>query len=239
MNFAENEYEHPITFTQTGNPSRDFAVACASYEADLSDKLPADCNAKVLDIGCGWGQFLWFLRQKGYTTLQGIDLGSRQVEFCRSKQFEAEQCANPVSYLDEREKTYDLVTMHHVIEHMSPEDGLRLLRAIRTALKPGGRAIVQTPNMSAVSAVFCRFIEISHCTGYSESNLHQLMGLAGFDGLHVFGSRTPRIKTLKRGLWVLLQKVERSWWRAMLIAELGTDAPKILSKNLYISGTKP
>ncbi|MDR3639316.1 MAG: class I SAM-dependent methyltransferase [Isosphaeraceae bacterium] len=232
-------YEHPRTIRETDDPALNYQFAYESYEADLAGYLPSGPDLKILDVGCGWGQFLHFLARKGYRDLSAIDIGEQQVAHCRAEGFTAECVEDAAAYLEGSAEMFDLITMHHVIEHMPVEKALHLLRAIHSALKPGGRAIIQTPNMSAVSAMYCRYIEISHCAGYCESNLHQIMGMAGFQSLSVFGNRIPRPTSVRRGIWTMLQRLERAWWRAMLVAELGTDAPRVLSKNLYIIGTKP
>ena len=44
------------------------------YEWYTRDWLPEDRDGKILDIGCGSGQFLYFLRKKGYTQAKGVDV---------------------------------------------------------------------------------------------------------------------------------------------------------------------
>ena len=44
------------------------------YRWYTKDWLDLPKETPVLDIGCGSGQFLYFLRQQGFTDLVGIDL---------------------------------------------------------------------------------------------------------------------------------------------------------------------
>ena len=137
------------------------------------------------------------------------------------------------SFSSRKSETYDFITLHHVIEHMPPTIGIELLKAICHSLRPGGTAIIQTPNMSSISAGFSRFIEVTHVTGYTDSSLHEALLLAGFTHVVVFGSRTPFKLTPKRVAWMGLQSCFRLLWRAALFSELGSDAPRVLTKNLY------
>jgi SAM-dependent methyltransferase len=226
-------YQHPITFQPSGNLDQDYQFAFADYDTNLTTYLPADRNAKILDIGCGWGQFLSWLKQKNYRNLEGIDVGSEQIEHCRSIGLSAFRAPDTILYLRENVETYDLVTLHHVIEHLPPANGLELLKAICRSLRPGGIAIIQTPNMSAVSAGFSRYIEITHVTGFTASSLHEALLLAGFAQVTVVGSRTPWKFTPKRLLWIGLQSCVRALWRVVLFSELGSDTPRILTKNIY------
>jgi 2-polyprenyl-3-methyl-5-hydroxy-6-metoxy-1,4-benzoquinol methylase len=226
-------YQHPVTFHATGNLSQDYQFAFADYETNLTAHLPPDRNAKILDIGCGWGQFLSWVKEKGFSQLEGIDIGVDQAQHCQAIGLNAAQVPDPLSYLRDRVQTYDVVTMHHVIEHLPPANGLEMLKAIYNSLRPGGIAIIQTPNMSAISAGFSRFIEITHVTGFTESSLHEALLLAGFAQASIFGNRTPLRFTPRRLMWLSLQSCLRTLWRVALFSELGTDAPRILTKNLY------
>ncbi len=39
----------------------------------LKQILPADKSARILDIGCGYGNLLYGMREAGYKNIQGID----------------------------------------------------------------------------------------------------------------------------------------------------------------------
>ncbi|HEY3104446.1 MAG TPA: class I SAM-dependent methyltransferase [Pyrinomonadaceae bacterium] len=233
-----NEYQHPPTFATDGDMSAHLEYAAEDYELNVLPHLPQDLSADIIDVGCGWGQFLSWLRNRGFNTLQGIDLGAEQVAQCRSLGFRAEQVIDSAAFLKARPAQFDLVTMHHIIEHVDPFQGLELVRAAYDSLRPNGRIIVQTPNMSATSANFSRYIELTHVTGYTDSSLAEVLQLAGFANVVVFGNRTGVRWRPKRLAWLALQRVSRLLWRAMLFAELGSDAPRTLSKNLYAVASK-
>ena len=228
-----NEYQHPITFCPTGNLIQDYKNAFEDYELNLTPHLPINKDAHFLDVGCGWGQFLLWLKKKGYSNLEGVDIGLAQVEYCRSLGLDVHRASESGLFLSERPNSFDMVSMHHVIEHVPPSAAIDLLRAIYNSLRPGGIAIVQTPNMSAVSAGFSRYIEMTHLNGYTESSFHEVLRLAGFSNIVVFGNATQFHLNARRIIWLALQTVSRFVWRLMLTAELGSDAPRVLTKNLY------
>ena len=92
---------------------------CAYYEWFVRDWLPADLNSSILDLGCGSGQFLYFLRPKrGYTRLRGIDLDGQQVEIAKALGLDVEQAAI-FDYLDRFEGRFDVVAMLDIIEHFA------------------------------------------------------------------------------------------------------------------------
>lgn len=102
-------------------------------------------GGRALDIGCGNGQLLHKLSDLGWQC-EGVEFNAKAVEICRSnglKVFhgELEAAAFP-------DHSFDLVTAHHLIEHVRDPD--RLLAEISRVLKPGGRLWLRTPNSRAL-----------------------------------------------------------------------------------------
>lgn len=59
---------------------RSFEKTVNEYNLIYEPFLPLNKNSKILDIGCGMGQFLSLLKNKGYKNFQGIGLSQEQVE---------------------------------------------------------------------------------------------------------------------------------------------------------------
>lgn len=102
-------------------------------------------NGRVLDVGCGNGEYL--LRQKsiGWQCF-GVDFNPNSVQLCRSRDLDVRQGA----LLDAEYENdfFDLITAHHFIEHVpNPIDVMAEMTRI---LKPGGRLLLRTPNNAAL-----------------------------------------------------------------------------------------
>jgi hypothetical protein len=50
---------------------------------------------------------------------------------------------------------------------------------------------------------------------------------------HLPANRSAKDLTPKRLLWIGLQSCLRALWRIALFSELGSDGPRVLTKNLY------
>src|SRR3954467_1242433 len=83
--------------------------------------LPSSRETRVLDIGCGSGQFLYFLREEGYTGATGIDLDRDQVAVARSLGLDA-RCLPIGDFLRENPGDYGLILMLDILEHFTREE---------------------------------------------------------------------------------------------------------------------
>ena len=124
------------------------------FEDNYAPLLPADKNAAVLDIGCGMGEFLLFLKQRGHHNIEGVDISGHLIEYCRQLVgCPATQIAELRGFLETRRGRYDLIYLGDVIEHLPKPELLLNLEAIRNALCPGGFLLVRTNNAAGLGQV--------------------------------------------------------------------------------------
>ncbi|MBF0146471.1 MAG: class I SAM-dependent methyltransferase [Magnetococcales bacterium] len=107
----------------------------------LTAQLPMlrDRSVRILDMGCGDGQFLVFLRHQGYAKVMGLEPESarRANAVQRGVAVVAEMDELPAG-------RFDVIFLWHVLEHVNAP--LAFLGALRTKLAPGGTIIVSIPN---------------------------------------------------------------------------------------------
>ncbi|MGA3286464.1 MAG: class I SAM-dependent methyltransferase [Bacteroidota bacterium] len=100
-------------------------------------------DGKLLDIGCGRGQFLKTASEHGYYA-DGIDVSERAVAYARreyGRNAEVRMLAEVVASGEQ----FDVVTLWHVLEHfINPYEALW---QISTLLKRGGICVVEVPNL--------------------------------------------------------------------------------------------
>ena len=218
---------------------RDTKASYRSYEKDYGPFLPTAKEAAMLDIGCGMGELIGFLRSKGYKNVSGVDVSEEMVEFCRAAGLSCVETVTDLSaFLAKRAGAYELITLNDTIEHFPKGETVAMLKAIRGALKEDGRLLVRTGNFSTPGGMYLRYKDFTHETGYTELSLEQVLRVAGFSEVTVQGNAytlTPnplsavRLVTLK--LWFLVL-------RAIYTLELGCDRPRIYSKLLIAACKK-
>ena len=108
----------------------------------LLDRQPG----RLFDVGCGDGQFLHLMKEKGWEG-KGVDFDAAAIETGRKK-YGMDLAVGDFQAVPIEESAYDAVTMSHVIEHVP--DPVSCLDKCRRLLKPGGRLVVSTPNVRSL-----------------------------------------------------------------------------------------
>jgi cyclopropane fatty-acyl-phospholipid synthase-like methyltransferase len=114
----------------------------AQFVRDFS--LRGSNGKKLLDIGCGTGEFLFVAREMGYD-VQGIDFNRHAINLARQKLGLSNVFTTDLyDFLKDKREVYDIVTAFEVIEHVN-NPGSFIERA-GSALKKGGYLVISTPN---------------------------------------------------------------------------------------------
>lgn len=95
-------------------------------------------GARLLDVGCGAGQFLEIAAAAGLDA-SGIDVSRDAVTMCRARGLSASVAELPSTDLG----SFEVVTMWDVLEHTTRP--VELLRSVRSVVAPDGVLIVKTP----------------------------------------------------------------------------------------------
>jgi 2-polyprenyl-3-methyl-5-hydroxy-6-metoxy-1,4-benzoquinol methylase len=104
---------------------------------------------RVIDIGCGKGDFIDAALSAGWSAL-GVELSPAAAKVAR--QFDLPVVNRDVFLPSDDLGTYDLLTMFEVIEHV--ERPARLLQRAEELVRPGGLVYVTTPNFDSLDRRF-------------------------------------------------------------------------------------
>lgn len=142
-------------------------------------------GGRVLDLGCGRGEFLELLAGKGCRA-EGLDLNAEMVAVCREKGLEAEQ-GDLIERLAARpDASLDGLFSSQVIEHLSPAALRRMIELAYAKLRPDGRLVLETVNpLSVFALVHIYFLDFTHRFPVHPLALQFLLETAGFSGVSV------------------------------------------------------
>ncbi len=133
---------------------------------------------KLLDIGCGTGDFLQFAQKKGLKVF-GIEPNQKAIEIAKNKIGREGEFFDELSDTDE---TFDSITLWHVLEHIP--DLNQTLIEIKSKLKSEGELIIAVPNYKSFDAKFYQSFWAAydvprHLWHFSPEDFDQLMNHHG------------------------------------------------------------
>jgi SAM-dependent methyltransferase len=157
-------------------------------------------DGEVVDLGCGEGTFLLWLKQQGNDRVIGVE---RNEELCRL----AESFGVPIvradllEYLNGQPLERAVYLYLDVMEHVGFDMNLEVLRKIPV----GSRIIIQAPNTQSLLGHEFYFNVPSHVAAYSPHVFRQMLGRCGYtvasEGT-VTGNHPPTWKNRLRALFI-------------------------------------
>ena len=148
-------YSAALFDTQT----RDLANAQIRKYQALADLAILSPDARVLEIGCGWGGFAIFAAQTYGCRVTGLTISRQQYEFARQRVFEAGLVERVdiklQDYRDER-GLYDRIVSIEMVEAVGEDYWSVWFQQLRNRLEAGGRAAIQAITIDELIFPFYR-----------------------------------------------------------------------------------
>ena len=139
----------------------------------------------LLDIGCGWGNFLEVVKKNSIPYL-GIDSSKAAIKICKSKGL---NCKNvSINQLIETGKKFSCITCFQVLEHI--KNPLSFLISLKKLIKPGGVLLLTTPNNDSplrrlLKTKWPVYNTKSHFVFYNKKTLEKTFTMAGYKNISV------------------------------------------------------
>jgi len=221
---------------------------CKLFDLHFNFALPENKSAFIVDAGCGNGGLVFWLQQRGYINASGIDGSEDQIAAGQSLGIKNLKVGNLTEFLADSPRQYDVIFLRDVLEHFSREDVLPTLDACWSALKPGGRLVVQVPNGASPLVGRVLYGDFTHELAFTESSLSQIFLLAGFKdpsfrpylpylprlSWRMLFNQKGRVLIVRRLAWTIIRRL----YALMLFAEVGRHST-IMTFNLIASARRP
>jgi O-antigen chain-terminating methyltransferase len=169
-------FEFEDRFRGTRRSVKDILLRYVGYYANR--------DHRVLDIGCGRGEFLELMKERGVDAY-GIDVYGPFVEYCRNLGLDVLQ-EDALTYLNGLENdSLGGILMTHVIEYMDVDYAKLLLKAAYDKLSAGAYFILMTPNPESLITYSSFWLDEGHKWPVPFRRLNYHLEKAGFQSVLV------------------------------------------------------
>jgi 2-polyprenyl-3-methyl-5-hydroxy-6-metoxy-1,4-benzoquinol methylase len=218
--FYESDDYVPVSNTTKGLINKGYHLArrvMLRAKRRLVCRLAGRAGGRLLDIGCGTGEFAGIMKEAGWQ-VQGVEPYAAARESARAR------FGVPVADVPEQaslpDKAYDVITLWHVLEHA--HDVNRSFRELERLLAPGGTVLIGVPNYTCYDAGFYRekwaaYDTPRHLYHFAPDTMRRLAAKHGFE---VAALRPLLFDPIYIPLLTEKEREDRSWLRGLCVAGL-------------------
>lgn len=164
-----------VTYSEERAPYGEYPLLFAKHLIEKYYKNPG----KILDLGCGRGDYLKTFRDLGLESY-GTDISHEAPNYAEGIPVVVSDLEN--DDLPYQEVEFDFIFSKSVIEHM--QDPMRLLTYSHQRLKQGGTAVILTPSWEHnYKGAF--YIDHTHVTPFTRASLEDALKIAGYKNVRV------------------------------------------------------
>ncbi|MGD9346886.1 MAG: methionine biosynthesis protein MetW [Candidatus Aminicenantes bacterium] len=169
----------------TGFENR-FRGSEAAVKSQLQEYLPFfKKGKKVVDLGCGRGEFLDLLKSK-WIDAEGIDINEQMVNICKDKGLACRRGDILEQLAEYSDASLGGIFASQVIEHLPPSYLRRLIEVGFVKLAPSAPVVLETINPASVFAlVEIYHLDISHKQPIHPQALKFLLESSGFEDVTI------------------------------------------------------
>lgn len=188
-------------------------------------------NTKVLDLGCGTGEFIAELEKRG-CNVWGLDF-DREANKIAKERFGLENVyfLSFAEFFQRRDlPKFDIVTFFEVIEHL--DNPLEFIKNVKKILKPRGKIVLSTPYRERILANLNNWdFPPHHFTRWNEEAIMNIFKKCGFYITQI--QYTEQLKIISESI---IGKFKTGLVNKSLIAVGGKKNSLVFPKFIYFLG---
>tara|TARA_Y200000002_G_scaffold368361_1_gene361336 strand:- start:28 stop:702 length:675 start_codon:yes stop_codon:yes gene_type:complete len=175
---SKNNYISTI-YNNTDRPLTNYPIQLCKY---LSSKYDLKLNSKVLEIGCGRGDFLKAFKELG-NNIVGTDISEESKNYFEEDEIYV--CNIENEKLPFKNNEFDMIFNKSLIEHLYSPDNF-FNEAFRV-LKPGGLMITMVPDWESNYKIY--YDDFTHKSPYTKQSLYDAYQIYGFSKIETYTFR--------------------------------------------------
>lgn len=226
MNYKDNFYEKYLS-AHAGNIYAEPSLEKMESQFRVLERyfgglLPEDKKVKMLDLGCGSGEFVYWLQKSGYDNSEGIDISGEQVSLAGRLGIKNVSRADARDFLKANKGKYGFVFARDLLEHFSKDELLDLTKLIFDSLGKDGKFVAQVPNAGNLFWGRLRHGDFTHDVSFTEQGISQLLMVSGFRKISAYPQR-PVIHGIKSFVRYVLWRIIELRLKIYLLIERGSS----------------
>ena len=194
-------------------------------------------TGKLLDVGCGIGNYLLYVEK--YYEAYGTDISLFAIQYAKKNLEKAILIISSANDLPFHDNSFDIATCFDVLEHMKDPQGV--LKEIHRVLKQAGLLMVRVPNTASIGknlkkANWYGFRDKTHISLLSNEEWIEFIERTGFSTVEVFYDGlwdTPYFDKIPGTIQSFLIKIP-----SVSLFQMGIRFPKTLGENLHVVAVK-
>ena len=229
-NYRETLYSNYFS-TQIRATVADEAWTHRVFSKEILPHLIGFEQKHIGELGCGHGNLLRFLKKNGFQNLKGCDLSAEQVELAQKDGFQV-VLQDAQSFVESTEN-WDALVAIDVLEHLTKDEAVTLLKQIRGRINAGGKVVIRVPNADAAVGGSYLWSDVTHELFLNAASARQLFQSCGFQDVVVLGSYSMA-RGWKRFLSMPLRAIIELKIKLTHLAYGAGSSGKIWTPNLVI-----
>ncbi len=237
---ADNTSDYArIAYARYGDYGKfNYSAVSNYYHRKLTTHLDIHKSWNCLDLACGFGNFLAFLRKVGVKKFSGIDGSIEATNQARREFGESHVITGDVfEYLASTGANFNLISALDFIEHINKTDLFRLLILINKRQLLDGWLLIRTPNANGLFGQSARYADITHEVCFTPSSLNDVLSRCGYSVQSVWEDG-PALGSVKQTLHWFFWHVIRFGMRVINAAETGCWGDGVLTRNMWLLAKK-
>ena len=231
-------YRATTVVANSGSNPSELSGKVRQYHKRWAQFLPKNKNSSILDLGCGGGEFLYYLQQEGFNNLHGVDTSPDQVSVANELGMNNVVVGEAREYLVSCSNDFDLIAAFNLLEHLTRDEMFVLLDEVVKVLRPGGLFLAEIPNSKSLFSARVRYADITHEQSFTPKSIIQIYSLVGLKPLSIM-ERGPVVHGFKSGLRWMLWQIIRGIILLYLIAEMADTRWRVYTQDMRVVAKKP
>lgn len=188
--------------------------------------IPDSKSARIIDLACGAGHFLYYLQKEGYTNTRGIDLSKEQLGMASQMGVKNIDHMDLFDFLPAHPQCFDMVVANDIIEHLSKDEVITFLDHIHRSLVPGGHVLICTINAQSLFGAGAVYVDFTHEQGFTATSLAQALRICNFENVEVYGEK-PVVHDVQSAIRSCL------WWCCKQILNIFVSIQRGTGRGLW------